>query len=121
MTGPTAAATVHPLCRLDELADGHSRGFDPTGEGHDSMFIVRRGDALHAWRNACPHIDGAPMPWRKDAYLSGDRQQIVCYAHGARFEIESGLCVRGPCLGQRLEAVALRVDDEGHVYLASPA
>ena len=94
--------------RIDAIADGESRGFDPDGAGRDTMFVVRKGGVLHAYLNACPHIDGAPMAWRKDAYLSGDRSHIVCHAHGARFEIASGLCVLGPCEGQSLTPVALK-------------
>jgi nitrite reductase/ring-hydroxylating ferredoxin subunit len=71
------------LCRFHELADGSSRGFDPWREGMDTVFLVRQGERVHAYRNACPHVDGAPMAWRKDAYLNGDRSRIVCSAHGA--------------------------------------
>jgi nitrite reductase/ring-hydroxylating ferredoxin subunit len=45
---------------------------------------VRRGEQLHAWRDACPHFGDTPMAWRKDAYLNGDATRIVCHAHGAR-------------------------------------
>ena len=115
----TRTEPVH-LCRLDELPDGQSRGFDPTGTGRDTLFIVRQGERLHAWRNACPHVDGAPMAWRKDAYLSGDRRRIVCYAHGAQFDIASGECLLGPCLGQRLSPVVVQLTAAGEVWLADP-
>lgn len=105
------------LCQLDELPDGQSRGFDPTGSGRDTLFIVRQGEQLHAWRNACPHVDGAPMAWRKDAYLNGARNRIVCYAHGAQFDIVSGQCLLGPCLGQHLTPVAVSVSPAGEVQL----
>lgn len=105
------------LCQLDELPDGQSRGFDPAGSGRDTLFIVRQGEQLHAWRNACPHVDGAPMAWRKDAYLNGARDRIVCYAHGAQFDIASGECLLGPCLGQHLTPVAVNVSPAGEVQL----
>ena len=110
---------IGPLCRLDDLIDGHSRGFDPLGEGRDSMFIVRKGEVLHAWRNACPHHDRARMAWRKDEFLTADRSQIVCGAHGALFDIDTGTCTLGPCLGQHLAPVALRVV-AGVVYVLPP-
>lgn len=105
------------LCRLEELPDGQSFGFDPTDQGRDTMFIVRRGEQLHAWRNACPHVDGAPMAWRKDAYLNGRRDRIVCYAHGAQFDIASGECLLGPCLGQHLTPVRVSTNAQGEVLL----
>jgi nitrite reductase/ring-hydroxylating ferredoxin subunit len=98
--------SVH-LCHIDELPDGGSRGFDPLRTGRDTMFVVRRADCVRAWRDACPHIDGAPMAWRKDAYLNAGRDRIVCSAHGAEFHIETGLCVSGPCVGQRLEPLEI--------------
>ncbi len=105
------------LCHLDELPDGGSRGFDPRGTGRDTLFVVRRGPALHAYVNACPH-HGSPMAWRKDAYLDGAGQRIVCFAHGAQFDIETGACTLGPCLGQSLTPVPLTLHDDGEVHLA---
>lgn len=105
------------LCRVDELADGQARGFDLAGDGQDQFFLVRHQGQLHAWRNACPHVAGAPMAWRRHAYLSADGQQVMCHAHGARFEPDTGLCVQGPCQGQHLQRVPLWVDEAGQVRL----
>jgi nitrite reductase/ring-hydroxylating ferredoxin subunit len=100
------------LCRLEELPEGESRGFDPLGDGRDTMLVVRRGNRLHAWRDACPHINGAPMAWRKDAYLNADRDRIVCSAHGALFDIVTGVCILGPCIGQALQPLHLTVQGD---------
>src|SRR6516225_3643452 len=70
------------LARIDELPDPGARGFDPEGAGHDTLFVVRRGAAVHAYRDACPHYGDTAMAWRKDAYLNGDGTRIVCHAHG---------------------------------------
>lgn len=105
------------LCHIDELPDGGARGFDPHGRGRDTLFVVRRGAALHAWADACPH-HGTPMPWRKDAYLDAAGQRIVCFAHGAQFEIDTGRCTLGPCLGQSLTPVAVVMQDNGELHLA---
>jgi nitrite reductase/ring-hydroxylating ferredoxin subunit len=37
--------------------------------------------------------------------------------HGARFRIADGYCVAGPCRGERLSAVAVRIE-AGLVWLA---
>jgi nitrite reductase/ring-hydroxylating ferredoxin subunit len=103
-----ASSTVS-LCRLDELPEGESRGFDPLGNGYDTMFVVRRGTRLHAWRDACPHLNGAPMAWRKDEYLNAGRDRIMCSSHGAQFDIVTGVCILGPCIGQALKPVHLSV------------
>ena len=115
----TAQTLTSPICALAELPDGMSRGFDPLGEGKDTMFIVRRGAAIFGWRNACPHYDHARMAWKKDEFLNSARDRIVCGAHGAEFEIERGACTLGPCLGQRLTSVPLRIEN-GAVYIDGP-
>jgi nitrite reductase/ring-hydroxylating ferredoxin subunit len=97
------------LCRLDDLPDGGSRGFDPWQAGHDTVLVVRRGNKLYGWRDACPHHGGTPMAWRKDEYLNAARTRIVCAAHGAQFDIETGICTLGACLGQGLQPVELHV------------
>jgi nitrite reductase/ring-hydroxylating ferredoxin subunit len=104
------------LCRLEDIPDGDSRGFDPLHKGQDTLFVVRRGESLHAWRDACPHIGGVPMAWRRHAYLNSDRDRIVCSAHGALFEVASGVCTLGPCLGESLEPVRVRLGADGSIY-----
>lgn len=105
------------LCRLDELPDGDSRGFDPLGTGQDTVFVVRQGDTAYAYRDACPHYGSTPMAWRKDAYLNADRTRIVCSAHGAQFNITSGACTLGPCLGQSLTREPLVLTETGEIHL----
>lgn len=102
---------AEPLCRLEDLVDGRSRGFDPLGEGRDTMFVVRRGTNVHAWRNHCPHYDRARMAWKKDEFLDPSGERIMCFAHGALFDIASGECVLGPCLGQSLTPVEIELRD----------
>jgi nitrite reductase/ring-hydroxylating ferredoxin subunit len=81
------------------------------------LFVVRWHGELHAWRNACPHIDGAPMAWRKDAYRNADGSRIVCHAHGAQFLPDTGLCVSGPCLGKKLTPVQIFVETDGDLFV----
>lgn len=106
------------LCHMNSLHDGSSRGFDPHHQGQDTVFVVRQGQHLFAYKDACPH-HATPMAWRKDAYLNAAGDRIVCAAHGAQFEIPTGRCTLGPCLGDALTPVPLIVHDDGEVYLAS--
>ncbi|VVE62531.1 Rieske (2Fe-2S) protein [Pandoraea anapnoica] len=105
------------LVHLDAMPDPGARGFDPHGVGHDTMFVVRNGTGVRAWRNACPHYGDTPMAWRKDAYLNHDGSRIVCHAHAAQFDLVSGACLAGPCLGQSLTQLALNVNARGEVFL----
>lgn len=104
-----ARCITTPLCRLADLLPGRSRGFDPLGEGKDTMFLVLRNGVVHGWRNACPHYDYASMAWKKDEFLDANGAHIMCAAHGALFDIQDGRCILGPCLGQSLTPVPLRI------------
>ncbi len=106
------------LCHLDDLPDGGARGFDPRASGRDTVFVVRQGEMLWGYENACPH-HGTPLPWRKDAYLNAAGDRIVCAAHGALFEIDTGVCTLGPCLGDALTPVSLTLHDDGELHLAA--
>lgn len=107
----STAGGVVRLCRADDLLEGEARGFDPWGAGRDTMLVVRHEGQLYGWRDACPHFGDTPLPWRKDAYLDAARTRIVCAAHGAQFDIATGVCTLGPCLGQALRPVALQIDE----------
>jgi nitrite reductase/ring-hydroxylating ferredoxin subunit len=110
-------ATPIRLAHIDELRDPGARGFDPAGTGRDTVFVVRRGGTVYAYRDACPHYGNTAMAWRKDAYLNGDGTRIVCHAHGAQFDIESGACLIGPCEGKRLVSLTIDVTDDGDIVL----
>jgi nitrite reductase/ring-hydroxylating ferredoxin subunit len=46
-----------------------------------------------------------------DAFLTKDRSSIICASHGALYEIDTGLCFAGPCLGKSLRQVAVTIRD----------
>lgn len=102
------------LCRLDDIADPGSKGFENIN-GEAPFFIVRRGEAVVGYRNNCPHY-GAPLDWKPDAFLSYDKDMILCSMHGALFGIEDGICTEGPCPGQGLDKVDICVID-GSVFV----
>jgi nitrite reductase/ring-hydroxylating ferredoxin subunit len=105
------------LFKLDELPDGESRAISLHIDGRErEMFAVRTLDEFFVYENSCPHT-GATLNWSPDQFLSEDKTVIQCANHDARFTIEDGTCVAGPCAGQALKPVQVRVR-EGVVYLA---
>lgn len=102
------------LCRLDELEDPGSKGFENI-DGQKPFFVVRRGDEVFGYRNFCPHY-GAPLDWKPDAFLSYDRDMILCSMHSALFNIDDGICVDGPCPGQGLEKIEIKII-ENNIYV----
>ncbi|RZM09681.1 MAG: Rieske (2Fe-2S) protein [Sphingomonas sp.] len=87
---------------LDGIADGAARNFVlQMKAGRFHGFVVRRGERVFGYVDRCPHA-GLPLAQQLDDYLTADGALIACGWHGALFLIEDGLCVGGPCAGQRL-------------------
>lgn len=108
-----------PLCHLSELEDPGSKGFEINRVDADALrfFVVRRDGAVFAYRNRCPHT-GAPLEWQPDQFLDCEGGFIECAMHGALFDISDGRCLRGPCVGDQLEPLALSLSDD-MIYLAA--
>ncbi|WP_246709491.1 Rieske (2Fe-2S) protein [Bradyrhizobium sp. 6(2017)] len=68
------------------------------------------GNDYFGYVNRCPH-DSAWLNIGSGEFFSPDRSFLRCGRHGARFEIDTGVCIDGPCNGQALEPVALTVID----------
>ncbi len=106
--------------RLDDLDDPGCREFH-IGEGDWPFkgFVVRRGHEVFAYQNFCVHV-GHPLNWQPDRFLTQDGQKIICASHGAIYEIDSGVCVAGPCPGRTLRAVAVDIID-GEIVVTGPS
>ena len=79
------------------------------------LLLVRRGGAVWGYVNRCPHA-GHQLNWLPDRFLTRDLGLIQCASHGAQFELETGLCVAGPCVGRALRSVSLRLQPDG-IYI----
>ncbi|HEY0181544.1 MAG TPA: Rieske 2Fe-2S domain-containing protein [Rhodopila sp.] len=84
-----------------------------------SVILLRLADGtLVAWRNACPHM-GIELDWEPRRLLSRSGRYLQCTGHGALFEPDTGRCIRGPCAGEALIRVPLRI--QGDTVLLDPA
>jgi len=105
--------------RLTDLDDPGCREFHiGDGDWPFKGFVVRRGNEVFAYQNFCVHV-GHPLNWQPDRFLTQDGQKIVCASHGAIYEIDSGVCVAGPCPGRTLRAVAVDIID-GEIVVTGP-
>jgi len=108
-----------PLCRVEDIPDGEAIAVDAAlPEGEESLIVVRLGSAVHAYLNICPHA-GRRLDWAPGKFLLS-KGALICAAHGASFMAANGVCIGGPCRGQSLRAVPVRVID-GEVLLESAA
>lgn len=108
------------ICELEQLDDPGSHGFsvDFAGEQVEG-FVVRRDGACFAYRNSCPHT-GSPLDWVEHQFLDVEGALIQCAVHDARFLIDTGECVFGPCPGESLESLPVEIR-EGRIYLLATA
>lgn len=98
------------LCRLDDLADPGARSFTlrMLNDRIEDIFLVRRGTEVFAYRNHCPHT-GSPLDWQPHQFLNLERTLIQCATHSALFRINDGHCVSGPCVGQALTCLEVKL------------
>ena len=105
----TATPAGVTLCALADLPDPGARNFVlQIGEAYFHGFVVRKDGAVRGYVDRCPHM-GLPLAKRLDDYLTDSGDLIECDWHGALFRPEDGMCVAGPCAGQRLRAWPVEV------------
>jgi len=49
--------------------------------------------------------------WPND-FFTEDGRALICSTHGAIYEPATGLCTAGPCVGDRLSRLPLRLDGD---------
>jgi nitrite reductase/ring-hydroxylating ferredoxin subunit len=119
---PAEDVDVFVICAANSIAPGAAKAFSlsrltPEGEGKPfPIFVVRTlADSYVGYVNTCPH-QGTWLNIGSGEFFADDRKLLKCGRHGAAFEIETGVCVDGPCKEKSLEPIALAVID-GEVCL----
>jgi len=122
MSQPVAIpSSPQRICQVDELPQGAAQSFELLRKKKSgraikwSIFVVRDQARVVGYVNKCPH-QPVPLDWEGNRILDPHAMQLHCGKHGARFALEDGKCVHGPCVGDSLQSVALRVLD-GAVYV----
>jgi nitrite reductase/ring-hydroxylating ferredoxin subunit len=107
------------VARTDELQPGSVRKFWIICQKYrvDGLLVNDRGH-YHAYVNRCRHMP-TPLDFVRHEFLSEDRKHLMCYTHGALYDFASGLCIAGPCRGESLHRLPVRVD-RGEVLVGCP-
>jgi len=108
-------------CDVDELPPGRTAKFR-LGCGGRALegFAVNHEGRVYAYVNRCPHV-GTPLDLWPNEFLAEDGRTIVCSTHGALFEPEDGRCAAGPCAGDHLASLPVRVERRVVVVTCTPA
>lgn len=99
-----------PICASTDLVDGglgvrFDVGID-LGERVEPAtgFVIRHRGVARAWLNQCRHVP-MELDWIEGRFFDPLGQVLLCSTHGAQYEPDTGLCIAGPCVGQRLRAL----------------
>lgn len=108
---PHAPAPGTVLCAAAALADGECRLLALAGgEPPFSLILLRSGEEYRAYANRCPHF-GVPLAKQQAQLIHQPHRSLSCNVHYSRFRWDDGVCESGECVGDRLLAVPLVVQD----------
>lgn len=108
------------LLKSGDLPEGAFREASAERDGRPLWLVLTRQQGTpRAWMNVCPHA-GRSLNYAPDRFLVDGEGRLVCAAHGAVFEPIDGLCVGGPCRGDRLRDVTI-IEQDGELRLGDRA
>jgi len=114
--------SVFVICTAESIERSNAKAFslfriNEVGESRPFPIVVVRthADAYIGYVNSCPH-QGVWLNFGEGSFFTRDRAFLKCGRHGSVFDIDSGLCIDGPCKDRNLEPIALAVVD-GEVCL----
>ncbi len=71
---------------------------------------MRKKGTYFPYLNRCRHLP-VTLDLEDNQFFNHDQSALQCHMHGAVYEIETGLCVGGPCVGASLRALSF--EEEG--------
>jgi len=103
---------TYPICHKEDIPENSSKGFSLEARSDELVFfVVRKKNSYFAYVNSCPHAN-INLEWVPDQFLDNNNELIQCSLHGAKFNIEDGLCIFGPCPGQKLKSLEIRTEKD---------
>ncbi len=107
---------AYAICAAKDIPNRRGRGFSLLRVDEDKIerpwrvFVVRWDKQFFGYVNCCPH-EGVNLDFEANQFLEPGCKRIVCGKHGSQFELATGKCIEGPCLGQSLEPISIAVID----------
>ena len=100
------------LCRLTDIPEGNGLAVQYDGpDGPRHIVLFRTHSGLRAYHDVCPH-QGRSLQFAPGEYLVDEHDVLICPHHGASFELAGGSCLSGPCAGDRLKRIEIRLEAE---------
>lgn len=115
---------LYGICNKKEIRDRMGKSFPVMRRWTDGklrpwdIFVCRFGKEYHAYVNECPH-QHTRLDWEKNNFFEPNYLKVLmCGKHGSQFDPETGVCISGPCKGEKLEKIICFVDEDDDVVLA---
>ncbi|QIC69499.1 Rieske (2Fe-2S) protein [Acinetobacter indicus] len=103
------------LCQIAELEDVATKKVAHPLQKNLDLVLIKNQQDYYAYHNICPHFS-VQLDNAKGQFFTYNQRWIMCAHHSAMFEIETGLCVDGPCKSRQLTAEPI-VLENGGIYL----
>jgi len=105
-------AGARVVARVGEMAPGSVKKFGLICQKYRiDAFLINYQGAFHAYVNRCRHMT-TPLDFVRYQFFTEDGRHLICMTHGALYDPESGVCVDGPCKGQSLYPLPVRVEGD---------
>lgn len=105
-----------PLATVEEMTEGRSVKFHfKRGRKKIEGFLACYQGQVVAFENECRHLP-VSLDYGLGRFFTRDGRYFICQTHSALYDPTSGLCVEGPCAGQKLKPIPLKIKD-GLIFL----
>lgn len=96
-----------------QLSEGQTLKFEFRRSGRMvEGFLACYAGQLVAYENVCRHIP-ISLDYGDGRFFAKDGKHFICQSHGAVYEPLTGRCIGGPCVGEKLKALKISIDQAG--------
>ncbi|QCU90507.1 PfkB family carbohydrate kinase [Thiomicrorhabdus sediminis] len=104
-----------PLINIKQLTNTRTTVIDD--QNGRSLVLIKYEEGVRCYINNCPHQD-VPLNEAYKIDVNPFEKTLKCSVHDAFFNIDDGVCIDGPCWDEALQSVAVKIDEQGDIYLA---
>jgi nitrite reductase/ring-hydroxylating ferredoxin subunit len=108
-----------PLAKVTDVPNGKSLKiyFQRSGKMVEGFLACYQGKIV-AYENECRHLP-VSLDYGLGRFFTRDGKFFICQTHSALYDPLTGLCTDGPCVGEKLRPIRIRVAG-GKIWLAEP-
>jgi nitrite reductase/ring-hydroxylating ferredoxin subunit len=99
--------------------DQSARSFKATVKGRIFRgLVVKKAGKFYAYQNLCQHLP-ITLDLNDDKFFNHENTHLQCHMHGAMYELDTGICIAGPCVGAKLVSLSF-TEEESRLVVRIP-